>query len=79
MVLGVIIVFLILGIVIALLRFFANELGEFENGFVYFVTGTMILIIGASVFLSYATPTFAQRTIIHIPQVFSDNSNLLLE
>jgi hypothetical protein len=72
-------VLLVLLIVIMGLRFVSNY-DEFNNIFLSMVWVTMFLIIGAAVYLSYATPSFANVSVFRSSQTTTvDDSNLLPE
>ncbi len=54
------IVLAIMAIVVTGLYLVGKHLTEFEGGFIYFVWGVMILLVGSAIYMTYAVPSFAQ-------------------
>ena len=50
----------ILAVLLVGLFVFSREMWEFENSFLYFTFGMMLLIVGVAVYMTYAVPTFAK-------------------
>lgn len=70
----------ILILVMVGLHVVANKLEEFEQVFHFMTWASVLLIIGAAVYLSYATPTFARLNLTsNGAPVTVDDSNLLQE
>jgi hypothetical protein len=77
----VIVLVVVLAIVLGGIWFAVKELNEFEDIFHYGVMGILLLIIGAAVYLAFATPSLA--TYDHKTstpgKVTEQESNLILE
>ena len=75
----VILILSALFIFVAVLKIVSHTLGEFEKGFAYLAWGVIALVVGASVYMTYATPTLASPSNLGSGGFTQDQSNLLSE
>lgn len=73
------IIIAVLGIVLYGLWIAGRELTEFDDLFPYAITGLLVVLVGASIYLAFAVPTFATKDIVQgsAGNVRQDTSNLL--